>query len=238
MRTKPYWIIPFLFIPLTVYAELPVVDLASIAQLTMVVDKLDQLKAQTQYLKQELDAIKTLRSNQYQWGNVSDLINQLGENIEEANGIAYSAQNLGEQFKATFPGFQAPDNYSQQYQNIVQKTNETLEGVLQSSGESARDFSHENSRLAFLQQQAQNAQGQTQAIQAASQIASEEVNQTELLRQAVIAQTNAETTYYAADMQTKASQQAEFTQVIQAGSQEIPPYGTSGSPIIIPDHMN
>jgi P-type conjugative transfer protein TrbJ len=107
--------------------------------------------------------------------------------------------------------------------------------VLQSGGQSAQDYQTENTRLAFLQSQVQSANGQTQAIQAAAQLASEMVSQMQLLRQAIVAQTNAEIVYDATQLQTQASKQAELGNVIQSGSTNVPPYGSSGDPLSIPN---
>lgn len=112
----------------------------------------------------------------------------------------------------------------------------TLNSVLQSMGTNAQDFQNENARLAFLQRQSQSAKGQTQAIQASSQIASEMVSQTQLLRQTVIAQTNAQTAYYATQVQNDASAKAELEHVIQSGSTNVPAYGTSGHSLNPPDN--
>ena len=114
-------------------------------------------------------------------------------------------------------------------------TQNTLNGVLQSLGSSANDFQNENTRLSFLQNQAQSATGQTEAIQAASQIASEQVSQLQLLRQTIIAQTNAQATYYAAQMQQQASSQAELSQVINNGSTTSPAIGQSGNQLSLPN---
>ncbi len=88
---------------------------------------------------------------------------------------------------------------------------------MQSLSLHAQHFQDENNRLSFLQQQAQNAQGQTQAIQASTQIASEMVSQQQLLRQTVMAQSNAQTAYYANQLQNEASSRAELESVDSPG---------------------
>ena len=148
--------------------------------------------------------------------------------------LAYNAQNLDAQFKKIYPGYQSPKNYGEQYQQIVNTTVNTLNGVLNSLGTNAQDFQQENTRLAFLQSQSQNVVGQTQAIQAASQIALEQVAQMQLLRQTLMAQTNAQTAYYVAQTQKEASAKAELEQVVQTGEQKVPAYGTSGNTLNVP----
>jgi P-type conjugative transfer protein TrbJ len=154
--------------------------------------------------------LKALSGGQYQWSNAQTLINQLGSTINQSNAIAYSAADVNNKFQSIYPGYKAPDNYSQSYQQVVQSTMQTLNNVLQAMGTSAQDFQNENNRLQFLQSQSQSAQGQMQAIQAASQIASEQVSQLQLLRQTLMAQANSQTAYYAAQMQKDASEEASM----------------------------
>jgi P-type conjugative transfer protein TrbJ len=190
-----------------------------------------QLKNQLDVLKQQLSAIKQLNPHQYQWSNAQGLINQLGNLIEASNGLSYSARDLDTKFKESFPGYKAPTNFGADYEKLTNRTLNTLNGVLRVMGRSAADFQTENARLAFLQSQEKSAIGQTQAIQAASQIASEQVSQLQLLRQTIMAQTTAESTYFASQIQQEASSQAELTKIVQAGSQTAPPIGHSGQAI-------
>jgi P-type conjugative transfer protein TrbJ len=86
-----------------------------------------------------------------------------------------------------------------------------------------------------LQQQVQSAEGQTQAIQASAQITSEVVSQIQALRQTVMVQTNAQTAYYATQVQNEASAHAELLRIVQSGKREKMDYGHSGEPLQIPD---
>lgn len=207
-----------------VEAEVIAAKVAEVAKLTQ----------QIRYLEQTL---KTLSNAPYQWNTVQNTINELGNAINQVNTIAYNAQNLDSQFKKLYPGYQPPKNYFEQYQQIVNTTVNTLNSVLNSLGTNAKDFQQENMRLAFLQSQAQNVVGQTQAIQAASQIALEQVSQMQLLRQTLLAQTNAQTAYYVAQTQKEASAKAELEQVVQTGEQTVPAYGTSGNTLSAPNNF-
>jgi type IV secretion system protein TrbJ len=219
----------FMIYPFAANANLPVIDFAALIQLG---HQLMQLKQQTLYIQQQL---KILDGDQYQWSNAQSLINQLASIVNQTNGIAYSAANANQNFKKAYPGYQAPENYTQQYKNNINMTQNTLNAILQSMRLNAHDFQNENSRLAFLQQQSQNARGQTQAIQASSQIASEMVSQIQLLRQTTIAQSNAQTAYYATQIQNEASSKAELEKIINAGSTVVPAYGSSGYELHAPD---
>lgn len=206
-----------------VHANLAVIDIAAVTQL---IHQLSQLKQQTLYIQQELQGLK---SGQFHWGNAQRLIDDLALVVKQKNSIAYSASDINEKFQKNYPGYKAPQNFSESYQNNVNTTQDTLNGVLQSMSSSAKDFQNENARLAFLQKQSESAKGQTQAIQASSQIASEMVSQIELLRQVMIAQSNAQNTYYATQIQNEANAKADLSKIIQAGSTDIPEYGSSGN---------
>lgn len=201
---------------------LPVFDLAAFLQLgkefNLLGDQFDELKSHSTYLQQELERLK---GGDYQWSDAQSKINEAGGLVKQTTQLAYNASDLDARFKQTFPGYKPPDNYSKQYENIVTNTLNTLNAILQSVGSNANDFQDESKRLKFLQDRAQNAQGQTQAIQAASQIASEEATQLQLLRQTVVAQTNAQTAYYAAQVQKEESSRADMSRIIQAGSSNI-----------------
>jgi len=210
-------------------ANMPVVDFGAIYQLEV---QLRELRAQSEYIKRELDVLKP---DQYHWSSAGILISSLSNVMNATNGIAYTAGDLDKKFRDAFPGYKAPQDYNQAYQNNVNTTQNTLNGVLQSMGTSARDFTATDTRMAFLQKQSQSATGQTQAIQASSQIAAEMVTQIQLLRQTIIAQTNAQSVYYASQIQNEANDKADLASIIKAGSREVPAYGSSGNELTSPD---
>ncbi len=210
----------FFLMVTNVHAMMPVVDAGAIVQL---VTQVSLLKKEVEYIALEL---KNLDS--YHWSNAQPLINRLGDIAAQQNSLAYSAGNLDRKFKEAYPGYVAPMDYSTQYKNNTNMTLNTLNSVLQSLSFNARDFVGENQRLKFLQQQAQSAQGQTQAIQASAQIASEMVSQMQLLRQTMIAEANSQMAYFATQTQNEGSARAEIEKVIAAGSQNVPRYGMSG----------
>ncbi len=224
----------FLFLLLVIFSKasfamMPVIDPAALAQLG---NQLAELKIQTQSMQQTL---QTLSGNQYQWSNTQNFLNQLHGAMQTSQGITYNSDRLNEQFQRAYPGYQAPDQFHKQYQTNVNATQQTFSGVMQSLSLHAQHFQDENNRLSFLQQQAQNAKEQTQAIQASTQIASEMVSQQQLLRQTVMAQSNAQTAYYANQLQNEASSRAELESVIHHGSTKIPAYGSSGNSLAFPD---
>lgn len=204
----------------------------TLSQLNQLKNQLDVMRQQKKILDRQM---LSLDGNQYQWSDAQHLINQLANTIQQNNALAYSASNADSQFKQLYPGYQAPDDYGDQYKRITNTTLTTLNNVLRSLGTNANDFQNENKRMAFLQQQEQSADNQLKAIQAASQIASEQVSQTQLLRQTIIAQTNAQNAYYASQVQTEASSRAELEKIIKNGAKTAPPIGHSGNYLTLPN---
>ena len=80
-----------------VEAEVVASKVAEVAKLTQ----------QIRYLEQ---ALKTLTNAPYQWSMVQNTINELGNAINQANTLAYNAQNLDARFKKIYPGYQSPKN--------------------------------------------------------------------------------------------------------------------------------
>jgi len=196
---------------------------------TVVLGKeLDNLIQQVAYTKQELE-----RLDSNNWNTAQSTITQLGNQINQSNTLAYSAGNIDSNFRKVFPGYQTNTgtSYTDQYHNIVDTTQNTLNSILQAMGSSAADFENENSRMQLLQTQSQNAVGQTQAIQAASQIASTQVEQLQLIRQTMIAQTNAQTAYYAAQTQKEANSTKAIDTMLKDSSHDITNNTLNSDPI-------
>lgn len=210
----------------------PIVASDVVAQTAKIGEEINLLKSQLTSINK---ALEQLKNSQYQWSNAQKIIQDLGKTVQQAKGLAYNASNLDQQFKQYFPGYQSPENFSQFYQDLVSKTQNTFNGVLQTERNNSNNFGNEQTHLSFLQKQVQNAQGQTQAIQAAAQIASEQISQLQLLRQAIVAQTNAQTVYYAEQVQQQATARAQENQIINAGSTTAPKIGHSGQSLNIPD---
>lgn len=222
------------------FAYFPVLSFAladvvwDMATETLAVPKLVE---ETVTLGQQLERLKTeiQAGNFTDWQNASnEVTNKLGtlaQNFSAMSKLAYSASNADSQFQQTFPGYTAPANYQQSYTNIVNNTTQALEAALGAIGMSAKDFQNENARLSKLQNVTQSASGTTSAVQAAAQIATEEVNQLQLLRQTTIAQTNAQTAYYAAQTQKEANANMAIDNMLKDSSHDITNHTLNGDPI-------
>lgn len=192
----------------------PTVDADIIQTFSFFESEISDLEKQISDLDKEL---KLLSSGKYLWSNTSSLINQLGNTMEQATGLAYSAKNEAAEFASLFPGYTVFNNFNQQYQQITRSSLDTLNNVLQNMKVSANDFMDESSRLKMLQGFTENIEGQTQALQMANQLASEQISQLQLLRQVVMAQANAQIVYYAQQIQKEAGAIADLNEMISNG---------------------
>lgn len=200
----------------------------SLAELQMqyekMIEQLTTLKEQAEGIAKELiymdKQVQKLVNSKYDWGGVQKDLTNLSDIISQMQGIAYSAEDLDKIFTETFPGYQSKQNYIKQYEEIITKSQNTLNGVLHLVNKVSEDFTKVEKRLNDLKEASESAVGETSAIQAASQIAIEQVEQTELLRQTVMAQANAEAVYYAAELQKEASVKADLDAVVAKGGEK------------------
>lgn len=210
------------------YAMMLVIDAAAVAKL---VDELNELKEQTDKLKDHStylqNALEQLSTYKWSSDDMLSLMDDLNTTMQQYSHIATSASNLDQQYKIYFPGYVSQSDYSTQYKNNVTETLNTINGSLHTIGMNTNDFSSETARLNSLHSHVQSAQGQTQAIQALSEVSEEMVTQSQSLRQIVSAQANSEAAYYAEQVQKDATVQANISNVINAGSTTLPVYGSN-----------
>ncbi len=238
---KPAMIISILLIFILFYGETlavspivydPTVDADIIQTFSFFEKEIGDLEVQINSLN---EAIKILASGKFVWKTTNALIDQLNHTLEQSSGLSYSAKNEAAQFASLFPGYTIINNFNQQYQNLTKSSLDTFNNILQTLKRSADNFIDENSRLASLQQWTEGVVGQTQALQMAAQLASEQVSQLQLLRQSILAQANAEVVFYAQEIQKEASRAAELNALITAGDTQ-----TSGNlannPIVKPHY--
>lgn len=217
----------------TGYAQIAVFDSAALGQM---MEEMMELESQTRELTSHTTSLQASikRLGTYQWSNddMLSLMDSLSDNMRQYSKIAYSAADLDKQFTTFFPGYDAKNDYQSQYQDNVNETMKTLNGSLKTIGMNAGNFSSESARLGRLHDHVQSAEGQTQVIQAMGEMSEELVTQTQSLRQIVSAQANAETAYYAQQIQKQATTQANMNAVLAAGSTEDVVYGSNPDDII------
>lgn len=167
----------------------------------------EQYARQFQQLEQQLKDGQLLSVQLF--GPVAQDILGLQKIVQGGQAIAYNQANLDQNFTVKFGGFgYAPStNFPSNYKTWSQTSLDTTQHSLDAANLQANQLNTEAALMAKLNTSAQTADGQMQAIQAASNIASEQVDQLMKLRQLMMA-----------DMQSKAAFQASQTQIAAAAA--------------------
>ena len=127
------------------------------------------------------------------WQSNQSLLTNLGNLINEQEGLSYTAQDLTQQFQQLYPGYQTATTAGvQSPQATAETTLNTLNGALASAQAQAQDFQAEQATLQGLELRNQTAVGRLQAIQVGNEIALAQVQQVQMLRQLVMAMMNSQ----------------------------------------------
>jgi type IV secretion system protein TrbJ len=165
---------------------------------TMYASQLQQLQQETATvtnLAQQLQyAIKnTTGGGAGVWQSNQNLLTNLGNLINEQEGLSYTVQGLDQQFQQLYPGYNAATTAgTQSPQTIAETTLNTLNGALASAQAQSQNFQAEQSSLQGLELRNQTAVGRLQAIQVGNEIALAQVQQVQMLRQLVMAMMNSQ----------------------------------------------
>lgn len=165
---------------------------------TMYASQLQQLQQETQTvatLGQQLQYMvqNTTGGDAGVWQSNQNLLTNLGNMINEQEGLSYSFQGLTQQFQQLYPGYNtAVTTGVQSPQATTESTLNTLNGALASAQAQAQDFQAEQASLQGLELRNQTAIGRLQAIQVGNEIALAQVQQVQMLRQLVMAMMNSQ----------------------------------------------
>jgi P-type conjugative transfer protein TrbJ len=125
------------------------------------------------------------------WRSNQDFLANLGDIINQQEGLSYTAEGLAQQFQQIYPGYNGATAAGVQSPRAsADATLNTLNGALASAQGQAQDFQTEQATLQALELKNQTAAGRLQAIQAGNEIALAQVQQIQLLRQLVMAEIN------------------------------------------------
>jgi len=165
---------------------------------TMYASQLQQLQQETQTvatLGQQLQYMiqNTTGGGAGVWQSNQNLLTNLGNLINQQEGLSYSFQGLTQQFEQLYPGYNTTTTAGvQSPQATTESTLNTLNGALASAQTQAQDFQAEQASLQGLELRNQTAVGSLQAIQLGNEIALAQVQQVQMLRQLVMAMMNSQ----------------------------------------------
>src|SRR5580698_1588952 len=127
------------------------------------------------------------------WQSNQNLLTNLGNLIDEQEGLSYAVQGVTQQFKQLYPGFSAASTPGvQSPQATAETTLNTLNGALASAQAQAQNFEAERASLQTLELKNQTAIGNLQAVQVSNEIALAQVQQVQMLRQLVMVEMNSQ----------------------------------------------
>lgn len=144
-----------------------------------------------------------------EWQDAQQLITELTDVVQQGRGLAYSASDLDQQFRDKFPGYVSDGNLSEKYSEWSQTSLDSIRGALMSAGLQSKGLKTEGQVLADLRNAAKGSTGQKQALDAANELASAHIEQTQKLRQLVMAQMQQEGAYMAVQQQRQAELDAK-----------------------------
>jgi type IV secretion system protein TrbJ len=150
------------------------------------------------------------------WQSNQILLTNLGDLINQQEGLSYTFQGLRQQFQQLYPGYNTTSTAGVQSPQVsVETTLDTLNGALASAQAQAQNFQAEQSTLQNLELKNQTAIGNLQAVQVSNEIALAQVQQVQLLRQLVMAEMNSQNVAAAdqlnSQVQSNLASQAELS---------------------------
>lgn len=181
-----------------------------------------QLETQIQQYQNMLLQGLSLPTSAFQ--QLTSNFSQIQSLYNQSTALAGNLSNFDRNFQSKFPGYSTylnkigtNPNYVQSFYNQwTQNGLDSNKTAMAVAGDNVNQIPAEDQTLAGLVNQSQSAQGRLQAIQAGNQIAAQQVQQMQKLREMMNAQIQNESTYYAQDIQRQAVDNA-FTQTYQSG---------------------
>lgn len=208
----------------------PVFDVANwIQNAKMITTQLSEYKTQVDQYKNQVNQYQNMLANtksltSFEWDNANSVINNL---LESTDTIDYYKQEAGS-LQGYLDRFQSQEYYQKTscFNDSGQCSAEDLrkikqtrlaasvaekranDAMLKGIDKQQQSLKNDSTTLRVLQSQAQNATGQKQALQAASQLASNQSHQLLQIRGVLLAQQNAQAVKDAANANKEAIQTA------------------------------
>lgn len=192
-------------------AQWTVIDPSNLAQnITQVAKSIEQINNQRLQIEYQLQALKKLGNPR--WGDVRPLLEQLSQLMRQEQALGYSLANLDEQFRETFPGWQASDvpdlSVAQRLQ--AQRTLGTMRAALNALHAQGQQFVAAQAALASMKAQMPEINGTQEALEFQATLDAFAADEIGLLRQAVTTQSNIQAIYNAYVINQEAEMRANF----------------------------
>jgi len=162
------------------------------------------------------------------WNQANDALSRLDALLNEGRALAASAKYYDQASKSRFPGYEPQRDYSASYREWNQTTRDSVLSAMRVANMQVTGMRNETQMLASLRSAAASTGGQKAAIDAGNQIALAQINQLQQLRELMVAQMQAQSTYMASEAQAEA---AKSTSIREASRYRDPRQGWKPKPI-------
>lgn len=164
----------------------------------------EQLKNQIQQYQNMVTQGKSLPNSIF--GSTATDLQSAVSIYNRSQSLGRELQNIDTQFNDKFPGFQSylngTTNYTalstqERYQHWSEQGRDNVKSALEAANLNTSSFESEDTKLASMVARSQSAVGRMQAIQAGNEIASQNVQQLQKLRDLLATQINMQGNYVA-----------------------------------------
>ncbi len=196
--------------------------ISAINSISLLVNQVRGIKSQIENYRQNL---RHLGSFHYQ--DIGNVISQLDNITRQGQSISYAMQNVDSKFKQYYPDYseqQDTTNYQQAYQGWNKTTMTTFSNSLRAIGSNTESVRKEDQLMQQLKAQSQSAQGRTQVMQTANEMAVENIRQLESLKHLIAAQSNAQTAYMASQVSKNSFEQKSLDEIVKQTPTQFPSY--------------
>ena len=213
----------WLVIPVAAHAQFSIPGLPQIVidPRNLVQNARQVAQAATQINNQRLQIQYQLRAlaklSRPNWRDINGLMYQLDVLMQQGEALAYSAADLDEQFRRTFPGYELPADWIASDAQRTQSTRAlaTLHGSLAATRRQMQDMGPGMARLQQIKSQMAGIEGTQQAVELQNTLQAYTAEELMMLRQAVAVQTNAMAVAQAQQIQRAMEEQAVLDKILE-----------------------
>ena len=151
------------------------------------------------------------------FGSIAADLQSVANIYTKSQALGRQIQNMDSQFNTQFPGFESYLNQAansaevrerDRYQKWSEQGRDNVKAAMEAANLNTGTFESEDAQLARMVSRSQSAAGRMQAIQAGNEIASQNVQQLQKLRDLVATQINMQGNYMAQQGDRKAASEA------------------------------
>ncbi|WP_278938902.1 P-type conjugative transfer protein TrbJ [Pseudomonas helleri] len=151
------------------------------------------------------------------FGSIAADLKKVANIYTRSQSLGRQIQNMDSQFNTAFPGFQSYLNQAansaevpagERYQKWSEQNRDSVKMALEAANLNTSTFESEDTQLNHMVARSQSAVGRMQAIQAGNEIASQNVQQLQKLRDLLATQINMQGNYMAQQGDRKAASEA------------------------------